>query len=536
MDGATMREAGRLVTLLFAAALALDANTANAAVEISTRPTANMTCSGGVCTPTAKKAVLNVSDLTGMLASGDVTIRSDAPSKDIEIDAALSWTSTQRLTLDSYQSIAFNKPVVVAGTGALTITTNDGGLGGDFGFAEKAPVKFWDLSSSLIINGHNYSLVDNLNTLALDIRRNGSGYYALAKSINRQNHVYAKSPIKGGFGGVFEGLGNTISNLHIVDDQDKDDVALFSEAVFPAVIRDIGLISVNFSGANNQIVGSLVGELYGISTIKNVYATGRILGGNGSFIGGLVGKDVFSGISNSHAAVDVSGGDGAAGGNDGTTAVGGLVGYYAGDSDGGEITQSYSTGTVSGGNNALVGGLVGYDNGACLPFVCRIVQSYATGAVSGGESASIGGLVGENAGAWIINSYATGAVTGTDDAKAGGLIGWNTDGDDGGPVSPTVSYSYSTGAVMAGSGSQIGGLIGNDTADTENTSIFWDLDTSGIGDPSQGAGNIANDPGITGLSDAQLKAGLPPGFDKKVWKQSATLNNGYPYLIDNPPR
>jgi hypothetical protein len=61
------------------------------------------------------------------------------------------------------------------------------------------------------------------------------------------------------------------------------------------------------------------------------------------------------------------------------------------------------------------------------------------------------------------------------------------------------------------------------------------LDTSGISNVAQGAGNIADDPGITGLSDAQLKSGLPIGFDKKVWKEKATLGNGYPTLIDNPP-
>ena len=68
----------------FAAAM-LCTNTANAAVEISTKPTANMSCSGGVCIPTTPKAVLNVNDLAGMLAGGDTTIKSISQNPEIEI-------------------------------------------------------------------------------------------------------------------------------------------------------------------------------------------------------------------------------------------------------------------------------------------------------------------------------------------------------------------------------------------------------------------------------------------------------------------
>ena len=39
----------------------------------------------------------------------------------------------------------------------------------------------------------------------------------------------------------------------------------------------------------------------------------------------------------------------------------------------------------------------------------------------------------------------------------------------------------------------------------------------------------------TGLTDAALKSALPAGFDPAIWGQSATINNGYPYLLDNPP-
>jgi hypothetical protein len=32
-----------------------------------------------------------------------------------------------------------------------------------------------------------------------------------------------------------------------------------------------------------------------------------------------------------------------------------------------------------------------------------------------------------------------------------------------------------------------------------------------------------------------LSSGLPPGFDKKLWKENDGINSGFPYLIANPP-
>jgi hypothetical protein len=62
------------------------------------------------------------------------------------------------------------------------------------------------------------------------------------------------------------------------------------------------------------------------------------------------------------------------------------------------------------------------------------------------------------------------------------------------------------------------------------------MTTSGITNPGQGAGNVANDPGITGLSDSKLKSGLPKGFNPKIWNEDSNINGGLPYLIANPPR
>jgi hypothetical protein len=98
----------------------------------------------------------------------------------------------------------------------------------------------------------------------------------------------------------------------------------------------------------------------------------------------------------------------------------------------------------------------------------------------------------------------------------------------------TASSSYAVGPVT--NIGRFGGVVGEDDGKSPDmNSVYWDLDTSGISDPSKGAGNRTNDPGTTGLTDAQLKSGLPDGFAPAIWGQNPNINNGYPYLLANPP-
>src|SRR4051794_9114115 len=105
--------------------LVLACSTARADISISNKPTHNMDCQAGVCTATARKAVLNVGDLQAMLASGDVLVKTGSTANDININQPLTWATTSRLTLDAQASVVVNKPMTVTGTGALSITTND---------------------------------------------------------------------------------------------------------------------------------------------------------------------------------------------------------------------------------------------------------------------------------------------------------------------------------------------------------------------------------------------------------------------------
>ena len=436
---------------------------AQAAVTISAGATLNIACASGVCTPTKKGAVLNVTQLDGMLASGNVKITTGgSKSSDIVVSAAIGWASASTLTLDAYQSITIDKSISVNGSGGLAILTNDGGTGGDYSFGKKGNVTFLGTTNPLTINGNSYTLVDNIATLAADIAAQPAGFYALASSYDASGDgTYAASPIPTRFTGTFEGLGNTVSKLTITDtsnlgNESGQDVGMFEE--LGGTIRDFGLIRAKVAATDvDARVGALVGTADNPSTIIRCFATGAVTGsGEGGAAGGLVG------VGNS------------------------------------TIEDSYTAITVHGGRGGYYGGLIGWNDGA-------IVQSYATGQMYGLNGSLIGGFVGRNDGS-ITQSYASSAVSdGTRGPGLGGLVGENEG---------TITQSYSIGALSAdGRYPVVGGLIGVDRANAGSvTTAYWDTDTSGVTDTSKGAGNVSNDPGIVGLSTAQFQSGLPGGL------------------------
>src|SRR5437667_5614640 len=101
-----------------------------AEVTISSAPTENMNCAGGVCAPLAKKAVLNVVDLENLLASGNVEITTTGAgvqANNIRLNASLTWTTSSALSFDAYRAIAIDQPISVSGLGGLSLRTNDSG-------------------------------------------------------------------------------------------------------------------------------------------------------------------------------------------------------------------------------------------------------------------------------------------------------------------------------------------------------------------------------------------------------------------------
>ncbi|HTT97676.1 MAG TPA: GLUG motif-containing protein [Rhizomicrobium sp.] len=485
---------------------------ADAQLIVSSGPTKGVTCSSGVCTTTTARAVLNVQDLQNELADFDVRLVPGTMSKSIAINADVFWSSPQRLTLDSFQGIAIARSIQVTGTGAITLTTNDGGSDGSITYAGKGNIGFLDLSSSLIVDGVAYTLESSIAGLASAIAGNSTGHYALAGNYDASaDGSYSASPIPTVFGGTFEGLHHTISGLKIAVSTTGGNVGLFSSTSSSAAIRDLVLyrIVVDDTGGQGPTVGGLVGQNDGL--ISNVVVSGSVEAQFGTYIGGLVGHAVFdSQIFNAKSSAGVFG-----------ITAGSLVG----NNQGGVIKFSAASGRVTmspSASSRFGGGLVGNNNGG------DIEQSYATGIVRGPDATVLGGLAGQNADGGIIKAcFATGATKDGMNSDAAGLVGYNFG---------QIIESYATGAPKAKRFSRVGGVIGDDFTfgDGSVTTTYWDMTTSGITNPGQGAGNPSNDPGLTGLTDAQLTSGLPGGFESAIWQQNSSINHGWPYLTQAP--
>ncbi len=174
----------------------------------------------------------------------------------------------------------------------------------------------------------------------------------------------------------------------------------------------------------------------------------------------------------------------------GTNYIGGLVG-----SNDGNITASYATGSVSGGDGIdYVGGLVGYQN------IGSITASYATGSVSGGDGIDyVGGLVGRQNIGSITASYATGSVDGGDGTDyVGGLVGYQNTG--------SITASYATGSVSGGDGiDYVGSLMsrqnsGSITASYGFGTIVNEETPNSLGAPPTGVSSAINLTSMTSIS------------------------------------
>ncbi|HWA92134.1 MAG TPA: hypothetical protein VG889_19005 [Rhizomicrobium sp.] len=558
------------LTFAGAAAAFCLASPADAALVVSKAPSTNMHCDGNGCVATAADAVMNVNDLKLFLRAGNTSLGTANVTDDIVIDTPLSWANTHRLTFVAAHSIVIRKPIVVEGHGGLTLQDSADGQGtGTIAYGPKGRIDFWDTHAGLTIDNQSYALAADVHGLEGTL---SGRFLALTKDYDAaQDGTYQQAPVASFDFGVFDGLGHTISNLKIVDTAGSDNVGLFG-SVDGSELKNIGLVDADVTGGDRAIVGALAGQSGGVA--RNVFATGSVHGGQSTVAGGLFGQinggqDFALPIQDSWSAVSVTADQNSvAGGFAGATqqnvqllrchasgtvsllaastlsALGGLVGAGSG-----ELQYSYATGAVTGGDGAHAGGLVG-ENGF------TIWRSYAGGAVTGGADARVGGLVGEaNSTVEIQQSYATGAVAGGDGAHAGGLFGndWlatvrdtyatgavaaganGAAGGLAGEQNQVLSRSYSRGTVSGGAGSVVGGLIGNDFAHHRVSRTYWDTDTSGIADPSQGAGNHKNANGITAMTSAELQAALPDGFSPSIWRIDPQINGGLPFLRHLPP-
>lgn len=231
--------------------------------------------------------------------------------------------------------------------------------------------------------------------------------------------------------------------------------------------------TADINSTNGGYVGGLIGTIDGAVTVGNSYSTGNVSTTNGDYVGGLAGFNNGGMISNSYSTGSVSG----------RSYLGGLTGR-----NDGTISYSYSTGDVSSTNGGYVGGLAGKNN-------TTIEKSYSTGNITGTANYA-GGLVGYNDNfnqlegyGVITDSYSTGSVNVTGN-NIGGLAGYTYYG--------FITNSYSTGSVSGTN--YVGGLMGYNDNSTI-TSSYWDTQTSG----KSNCTGFGSDAGCTGLTTSQMK-------------------------------
>jgi len=468
---------------------------------------------------------------------------------DVNIDDAISWSTTSTLTISAQSNININQSITstnAAGKLALLYGLGAVNAGNAATYNVNAPINLQagqNFSTQLGSNGTviSYTVITSLgnpgSTTRTDlqgINGNLNGDYVLGSDIDATatsgwNSGAGFVPIGNGnpmFSGIFDGLGHVISNLK-VNFSSNNYIGLFG--INNGTIRNVGLAGNSITGAS--YVGGLVGLNYGSGTVSNSFASGSVVysygkaGGlvgenygviNNSFatgtvqsvgnalaqiqtIGGLVGQN-YGTVSNSHASTNVNG----------QQYVGGLVGRnsingngiwgFLGQATAGKISNSYATGTVTAG--LYSGGLAGINYGT-------ISGSYAGAQVVSNTS---GGLVGINSGT-IRNSYAAGDVT---SFTGGGLVGRN----DG-----IISDSYATGSVTGSEpGAVVGGLVGINGS-FGITDSFWNTQMSGI---NIGAG-VGSAAGITPINNAQ--ASQLSTFVDAGWDIGATGGTGTVWRI-----
>jgi hypothetical protein len=280
------------------------------------------------------------------------------------------------------------------------------------------------------------------------------------------------------FEGWLDGRGHVIRHLRINVDYSSD-IGLIGQVGPAGVILSLGLEDCVVEAGADE-VGLLAGTSSG--TILGCWAEGRVKGRNR--VGLLVGMQESGTIGYSHAQGSV----------DGRQQIGGLIGRmvdgeivecssdcrleatqgqvsYCGGLVGwlaqGSIEDSFARASLAGPQGSTtLGGLVGYNQGGAI----RGCLSLGT---VGGEY-SIGGLVATNAGT-IRSCYSLCRVEAV--RSGGGLVCSNRG---------TVAYCYAAGVVNA---AQAGGLIQQEHGAFLS---YWDIDESGVSTSAGGFGRTAS--------------------------------------------
>lgn len=230
------------------------------------------------------------------------------------------------------------------------------------------------------------------------------------------------------FAGTFDGDGHTISNMYM--NKQSANKGLFATAI-NATIKNVTLKNPTITATAYANTGGIVGWMRN-SEILNCHVVGGTIASTKENTGGIVGYIQLSATTQTSTVEGCSTTfDPAADGNtnvqsslSGTSCVGGIVGRATAKAANKiTITKCYSSRNVYG-STSYVGGIVGYDEGA------NISQCYTTGSVTADSIWMAGGIVGRiiTYTASVTDCFTTGDVMNYNsnssyNAYAGGIVG-----------------------------------------------------------------------------------------------------------------
>jgi hypothetical protein len=276
------------------------------------------------------------------------------------------------------------------------------------------------------------------------------------------------------FSGNLNGNGHTITGLTI-NRSASDYNGLFGYVNGSSAISNLSIINCNITGGN--YTGGLVGYFNSTSilaAIRNCYVSGTITG-NGMNAGGMAGQVYGSGAQGKMSGC---------GTNVTVTGTSFYIGGLVGQANlSWQITECYSSGSVTGtGSGGFIGGLVGYLNVTVTNCYTRCVVT--------SDGTYVAGFTGGTMAALSTN-YATGNVTRS--SGTGSFAGFSSYG------SGAITGSYYNCVLSSGLTDNAAGTR-KTTAEmqTQTTYSGWDFTTK--------------------------------------WNIDPLVNDGYPYLRNNPPR
>jgi filamentous hemagglutinin family protein len=401
---------------------------------------------------------VNVATLQTALNGGtNETVQASGGNTDsgnIDLNAALTWTSSATLQLTATGNINLNQ--ALSGTAGGLILSGGGAI------ADTADLA---VSTFILQNGTWTQNTASLPAFAAthDFELQNSSTFLRVTGGNGTSSPYQITDVYGLQGLASPSKSLLTANAELMNDIDASSTATWrsNEGFSPIGIYDGNSTDANtysgtFNGQDHTISGltvntpgsgyaGLFGDTANAAVLENVNLTGVAVHG-GSYSGGLVGvcNGTLTNVSSSGTVT-------------GTSIAGGLLGILFGT-----LNEASSGGTVS----------------------------------SGGQGDDIGGLVGYFQSGSISNAFSTANVTtGASSNTVGGLIGVNFG---------TLHNTYSDGTITHGTGStDVGALVGVNDGTIQNS--FWNINTAGV---TLGVGSSTSNttPGLTSATTADLES------------------------------